>query len=854
MRRHLVVWGTATRSRWPGDAGLSSGCNTGGGGNMSEPHRITNSRQPPSNLPAEHFTTARRWPEMTGAAQTHRGRDKTHSGRDKTHSDSEGSWMTIEGTTRGTTLERQIGRHGAMYAGLLALLCVGAMAGCRSADKPAVRSASRAVADVKPAAALPEATAAAVRGDADRASAGDEGILGSASGKRPGGPAVAPSPALPGSNHAANDAGDDDEDENDKDYWKGVQFDIHNFDEVLDYVSINYIDALPDRKRAWIEAANFALMSLEPSTELVPAPFFKARAGTPDEEGRLDGTTEPFVCKGQALPEVLLHRLPADDYLKAHRKPHKKGRLSNEEVMALRDKQKSRNLAYNEAWKSAQFGRPQFECAMAYAAQQVQAWQLAQKNAPKPSAKDKPATKDKTLTEKTAEAQPVVAEAKAKAAAAHAVDLKAAGKTDDAKPVADKGKTAKGAKSADEDSKRPPPDINRAWVAAASGFLYAMDPHSSVIPRRAWDESTEKTQDNSFEGIGAVLSQRDDLTIVENPMEGRPAWRAGVRAGDVIHRVDGVDVSGLMLSKVVKLIRGKRNTKVVLTISRESDPEPHDIGITREQIEIKNVDGELVKEYPGIAHVKMAGFIPKSTDDLRSKIDELAKQAPGGKLTGLVLDLRGNSGGLLNQAIDVADLFLPAGKRIVAVKSRRRPEEVHEARSTFNDYNFPVVVLVNDGSASASEIVASALQDNARALVVGLRTFGKASVQTLFEPALHLDYYIKLTVARYYAPNGQTIQVVGVTPDVTVSPDADGKIPVGFREENLNNHLIPIEGTYKSPWLPQMPVLNKCIAETGQGDKIAKREPKPQIHPDFQLLRAADYVVCLARHTQAVAR
>lgn len=283
-----------------------------------------------------------------------------------------------------------------------------------------------------------------------------------------------------------------------------------------------------------------------------------------------------------------------------------------------------------------------------------------------------------------------------------------------------------------------------------------------------------------------------------------------------------------------------------LSISRESEPDPKDYVIAREQIEVKNIDGELLHDYPGIARVKMAGFISSSKRDLRALIDKLASQAPGGKLQGLVLDLRLNSGGLLSQAIDIADMFLPKG-RIVTVKYRRAAEEAHNATPSASDYTFPLVVLVNDGSASASEIVASAMQDNQRGLVVGLRTFGKASVQTLFEPTLHPDYYIKLTVARYYAPSGQTIQVVGVTPDVQVAPEVDGKIPVGFREENLNNHLIPIEGEFKSPWLPQMAELNKCIAEQGRADKLAKQEPKPQIRPDYQLLKAADYLGCLAK-------
>jgi len=490
-------------------------------------------------------------------------------------------------------------------------------------------------------------------------------------------------------------------------------------------------------------------------------------------------------------------------------------------VQTLRDRGKARSQSYNDAWKTVPFGKAEFECAMTYALTQIAVYQ----------AKNPPVVKAEGA--KSAEAKGIVAK---KVDVAKAGPAKVADKKGDDKKEDDKK---------DED-KRLPPDPDRAWEAAASGYLYALDPHSSIIPRRAWDDSNKKTENNSFEGIGAVLTQRDDLTIVENPMEGRPAHRAGLRAGDVIHKVDDVDVTGWVLGKVVKHIRGPHATKVKLSISRESEPDPKDYVIAREQIEVKNIDGELLHDYPGIARVKMAGFISSSKRDLRALIDKLASQAPGGKLQGLVLDLRLNSGGLLSQAIDIADMFLPKG-RIVTVKYRRAAEEAHNATPSASDYTFPLVVLVNDGSASASEIVASAMQDNQRGLVVGLRTFGKASVQTLFEPTLHPDYYIKLTVARYYAPSGQTIQVVGVTPDVQVAPEVDGKIPVGFREENLNNHLIPIEGEFKSPWLSQMAELNKCIAEQGRADKLAKQEPKPQIRPDYQLLKAADYLGCLAK-------
>lgn len=665
--------------------------------------------------------------------------------------------------------------------------------------------------------------------------------------------------ALPVGKQATRAQADSDdvaaEEDDERDYWKGVQFDETNFSEVLDYIQVHYIDANPDTHRAWIEAANFALLSLEPGEELLPEAFYKARAGKPEEEGRLDGKTNAFLCKNAPLSGVVLHNLPTDEYLKAKRPVRKKGRLSDEEVNALREKSKVRSQLYHASWQSVPFARPQFDCVMAYVAERVKQIRAAAKanaatpaksvdvaagpakpeaergvgqvEAPAPAKialpADKPAT-DKPSTDKAAN------------------DSAATDKAAPAKPA--KPEPAKAKESEADERPRPLPDMNRAWQAAAQGYLYALDPHSSIIPRKAWDESTDKTEDNSFEGIGAVLTQRDDQTIVENPMEGRPAWRAGVRAGDIIHKVDGEDINGLALNKVVKKIRGPRATKVVLTISRETDPEPKEIAIVRENIEIKNVDGKLLPDFPGVAHVKMTGFIPNSTRALRGMIDKLASQAPDGKLKGLVLDLRNNSGGLLTKAIEIADAFLPNG-RIVSVKSRKKAEEVHEATSASSDYTFPVVVLVTDGSASASEIVASALQDNGRGLVIGARTFGKASVQTLFEPALHSDYYIKLTVARYYAPSGNTIQVVGVHPDVEVAPTVDGKMPVGFREENLNNHLVPIQGRAESPWAARMPELKACVAANGAADKIAKREPKPQIHPDYQLLRAADYLNCL---------
>ncbi len=671
-----------------------------------------------------------------------------------------------------------------------------------------------------------------------------------------------------------DDEGDDEDDEN-TDYWKGVRFDVHNFEEVTDYVSTYYIDDKVELQRAWVAASNGALGVLEPSLELLPATFLAKRKADPDEEGRLDGDTEPFLCDGKPVPGVVVHRIPGTRYLKSKQKKRPDRRLTDEEIEALRAKARARYAAYRQSWREIPFDQPQFQCAMKLADAQLAkaAAAAAAKPAAAAPAAAAPAAKAAAPTAAAATPAPAASAevapaatakgakpgkgakagkaAKATEPGAAAADASAPAAAADAKPAAPVGLYEEEPLDEDERKRHVTPDSNRAWLAASAAYLYALDPHSAVIARKQWDESTRKTQDSSFEGIGAVLTQRDKRTIVENPMEDLPAWKAGVRAGDEIVKVDSYDIHGWMLGKVVEKIRGKKNTKVVLTLLREGEPKPLEIGIVRAHIPIKNVSGKLVPEYEGIAHVKMSGFVPRSARDLRDEIETLAAQAPGGKLKGLILDLRRNSGGLLNRAIDVADMFLRNG-RIVSVKSRRKAkggndEEVYTAHDDKSDYDFPVVVLVDDGAASASEIVASALQENGRALVVGLRTFGKASVQTLFEPALHLDYYIKLTVARYYAPSGHTIQVTGVHPDVIIPPKVDGKIPVGFREENLTNHLDPIDTPAPSPLAPMVKALDKCVAASGKAKKIALREPKPQVQPDFQMISAADYLVCLAR-------
>lgn len=382
----------------------------------------------------------------------------------------------------------------------------------------------------------------------------------------------------------------------------------------------------------------------------------------------------------------------------------------------------------------------------------------------------------------------------------------------------------------------------KIFIAAARGYLASLDPHSTIIPAKAWDESTKATSDASFEGIGAVLTKKDEHTIIETPMEGQPAFKAGLRAGDIIIAVDGENVEGMPLHKVVKKIRGPKGTQVRLTIRRMGEPRDLEFVITRDRIEVRNVQWKLLERHPDIGWLKITGFVEGTAENVRTAVADLKERTKGERLRGLVLDLRYNNGGLLQEAVEVADLFLEHGV-IVSVKNPSDRDETHKA--TPGAYDFPVVVLVNAGTASAAEILASALQENNRALVVGERTFGKASVQTLLQPLLRRDYYIKLTIARYYAPSGRTIQVYGVTPDIEIPPPPGEERQPAFREEDLFHHLAALE---QEPGPRQSEIVGgvlECERKTGTADRLLRIEPNPQIKPDYPLLKAADFLECL---------
>ncbi|HNO27051.1 MAG TPA: S41 family peptidase, partial [Leptospiraceae bacterium] len=307
------------------------------------------------------------------------------------------------------------------------------------------------------------------------------------------------------------------------------------------------------------------------------------------------------------------------------------------------------------------------------------------------------------------------------------------------------------------------------WLAAANGYLSSLDPHSNVFAKEVWEESMAKISDGSFEGIGAILSGGGNKeVIVENPLEDYPAVKAGVRAGDVILGVNGKSTKGLSLEKVVRKIKGKKGTDVALLVKRKGLLKPIEIKVTRDKIEIKNVQGRLLKDNEHIAYIKLSGFVktPVESSDTEiektfHKLDNEAKKKQN-KLKAVVLDLRNNAGGYLDLAIDIADMFITSGV-IVGTKSPGRGLE--ESKAAKKDLtNLPVIVLINAKSASASEIVASAIKDHGRGLLLGERTFGKATVQKLLDLPDNNDYVVKITQSRYYAPSGRTIQVVGVEP------------------------------------------------------------------------------------------
>ena len=349
---------------------------------------------------------------------------------------------------------------------------------------------------------------------------------------------------------------------------------------------------------------------------------------------------------------------------------------------------------------------------------------------------------------------------------------------------------------------------------AIHGMIFSLDPHSSLLPPEAFEELQIDTH-GEFGGIGIVITQKKVLTVI-SPIEGTPAYKAGIKAGDIIIKIDGNSTKDMMLWEAVKKMRGPKGTEVVITIVRKGLSEPLDFKLIRDIIPIESVRSIVLK--PNYGYIRITNFQDNTTSDLGLALKQL--ESGDVPLKGLVIDLRNNPGGLLNQAIDVSDLFLEKGE-IVSIKGRLKTHtKIFNAHKNKIKHNYPIVILINGGSASASEIVAGALQDHKRALILGTTSFGKGSVQTV--ETLRDGYGLKYTIARYYTPSGRSIQAQGIVPDIEVNYKIINKEATSdeslLKEKDLKNHL-------------EAEPVEKDNTETEPGKQKDKKK-----HPSMHLL------------------
>jgi carboxyl-terminal processing protease len=333
-----------------------------------------------------------------------------------------------------------------------------------------------------------------------------------------------------------------------------------------------------------------------------------------------------------------------------------------------------------------------------------------------------------------------------------------------------------------------PVDSKQLIEGAIHGMLAALDPHSSFLSADTYDELQIDTK-GEFSGIGVVITTKDDILTVVSPIEGTPAHKAGIKSGDQIVKVDGENTKEMKLWEAVKKIRGKTGTSVLITVLQKGSDELKEFTIVRDVIPLDSVRSYELK--PGYGYLRITNFRDNTLDDAVSALNKLESgETP---LRGLILDLRDNPGGLLDQSVKIADIFLEEGA-IVSIKGRKESQsKTYSAHANSHKRSYPIVLLINEGSASASEIVAGALQDHGRAVILGTTSFGKGSVQSV-EP-LRDGYGLKLTIARYYTPKGHAIQAEGITPDIIVEerfiPETETPETHRMQEKDLKNHILP---------------------------------------------------------------
>lgn len=366
-------------------------------------------------------------------------------------------------------------------------------------------------------------------------------------------------------------------------------------------------------------------------------------------------------------------------------------------------------------------------------------------------------------------------------------------------------------------------DTKKLIYGAINGMLAALDPHSSFMPPDTYKELKLDTK-GEFGGLGIEISIKDAMLTVISPIEDTPAYRAGVKSGDQILKIDDKFTKDLSIMDAVKRMRGSKGSKVTLTIMREGFEKPKEFPLVRDIIQVKSVKFKMLDD--GYGYVRIAQFQEKTSDDLQKALSSL-NETNKGKLSGLVLDLRNDPGGLLDQAVKVSEMFLDEGKLIVYTEGREKDAQMRfSSRSGEKQPNYPIVALINSGSASASEIVAGALQDHKRAVVMGVQSFGKGSVQTIIP--LSDNSGLRLTTAKYFTPSGRSIQAKGITPDIVVErielASTEKKDSMHLREKDLDNHFEN----------------DKKEQSTEKAVTLPLYKTDEQVKNDYQLLRALD--------------
>ncbi len=408
-----------------------------------------------------------------------------------------------------------------------------------------------------------------------------------------------------------------------------------------------------------------------------------------------------------------------------------------------------------------------------------------------------------------------------------------------------------------------PVDDRKLITDAIVGMVSSLDPHSQYLDKKALKEFNEGTS-GKFVGVGIEITQEDGLIKVVSPIEGSPAFRAGLKPNDLITKIDDTPVKGLALSEGVKRMRGEPNTKVLLTVFRKAENRSFTVTITREEIRTQSVRGKMIE--PGYAWIRVSQFQERTVEDFARKIEEFYKLEP--QLKGLVLDLRNDPGGYLDAAVALSAAFLPENVTVVSANGQladskftyKAAPQFYQRRGGADPLkrlheltkgalkSVPLVVLVNEGSASASEIVAGALQDHKRAKVLGNQTFGKGSVQTAvcLDPAFRMDNCpsagLKLTTSRYYTPSGKSIQAKGIVPDVMLDETEEGNLFAALRtrEADLEKHLGNGQGEEKKDPAQEKAreEARKRLEEELKKPLAERKLPEYGSDTDFQLKQA----------------